>query len=130
MKTRAATRLTTRASTFLVALCRWRLSTTPMPRMAISSTPWAAPKYPPYTPATSTAGHTQAAPWSGRPPRASARATTQAWMRGPSTTSSTPSATRAGTIVSKASLGSTSSRTAPSTEPSKDADASRTSRGR
>ena len=52
MNTIAATALTSSASTFLVALWRCIESITPMPRMAISSTPWAAPKYPPYTPAS------------------------------------------------------------------------------
>ena len=44
MKAIAAMPLTISASTFLVALCRCIESTTPMPRIAISSTPWAAPK--------------------------------------------------------------------------------------
>ena len=44
MKTTAATALTMSASTFLVAVWRCIESATPMPRIAISSTPCAAPK--------------------------------------------------------------------------------------
>ena len=67
MKSRPATPLTTAARTFLTALSRCRVSSTPMPSTAISSTPCAAPKYPPYTPVSSTAGHTHHAPWCGHP---------------------------------------------------------------
>ena len=44
MKTTAATAFTSPASTFLTALSRCRCSSSRIPRKAISSTPWAAPK--------------------------------------------------------------------------------------
>jgi nitronate monooxygenase len=47
MNTSAATRLTSPDSRFLAALMRCSPSSRPRPRRAISSTPWAAPKYPP-----------------------------------------------------------------------------------
>ena len=43
-KTTPATPFTIPASRFLAALIRDNVSDRPMPRMAISSTPWAAPK--------------------------------------------------------------------------------------
>ncbi len=47
MKMTAATRLVRPARTFLAALMRWSSSSKKIPMMAIRSTPWAAPKYPP-----------------------------------------------------------------------------------
>ena len=130
MKITAAMPLTSSARTFLVALERCSVSGTPMPSTAISSTPWAAPKYPPYTPVSSTVGHTHQAPWSGSPPPASCRAATAFEMRGWKTTSTQPSRISTGTIAENASSGSTSSSTAPTTPPISDAGASRSSRAR
>ena len=91
-----------------------RSSGSAVARTAKSRMPWPAPKYPPYTPAPTSASRANG-PASVRPGRR--RATTAAVIRGCRTMSTSATRMSAGTTTSKASSGRVSSSAAPASEP-------------